>query len=147
MGSMLEGFKVQVAMCFLAKNSTLLAQRAMLAWRCASSLSGRDHFGEISRSRCFLAWRVLAAQQRSGEQKEMLDLIESSNGWILHLQRERWSYEEQLQAADLQIQELQEALEAEEKSKEALLLQLQQLQEHRTHRPWLRAVEPVAVQQ
>eukprot|EP00434_Breviolum_minutum_P002352 symbB.v1.2.002077.t2/scaffold111.1/size324890/11 len=93
------------------------------------------------------AWRVLAAQQRSGEQKEMLDLIESSNGWILHLQRERWSYEEQLQAADLQIQELQEALEAEEKSKEALLLQLQQLQEHRTHRPWLRAVEPVAVQQ
>eukprot|EP00434_Breviolum_minutum_P002353 symbB.v1.2.002078.t1/scaffold111.1/size324890/12 len=54
MGSMLEGFKVQVAMCFLAKNSTLLAQRAMLAWRCASSLSGRDHFGEISRSRCFL---------------------------------------------------------------------------------------------
>eukprot|EP00435_Cladocopium_sp_Y103_P047146 s899_g13.t1 len=73
------------------------------------------------------AWWLHILQQRSPEQKEMLELIESSNGWIQRLQRERWAYEERLAAADGQIRALEEALDAEEKSKEALMLHLGRL--------------------
>ncbi|CAJ1420300.1 unnamed protein product [Effrenium voratum] len=82
---------------------------------------------------CFLAWvseltsRRLA--QSSSERDEMLELVESSNTWILQLQRERRDYEEQLLPALQQVHDLQEALAFEVGAKEDLIFQIQHLQE------------------
>lgn len=120
--------KAKVVLGHLSKQSNMLGQRALLAWH---AVTKRRSMGPPSPApggcaphRCFLAWRLHILQQRSPEQKEMLELIESSNGWIQRLQRERWAYEERLAAADGQIRALEEALDAEEKSKEALMLHL-----------------------
>ncbi|CAL1134069.1 unnamed protein product [Cladocopium goreaui] len=124
-----QRLKAKVVLGHLSKQSNMLGQRAVLAWHAVTTRRPRvvplGGAHGVRPHRCFLAWRLHILQQRSPEQKEMLELIESSNEWIQRLQRERWAYEERLAAADGQIRALEEALDAEEKSKEALMLHLE----------------------
>lgn len=136
-----QRLKAKVVLGHLSKQSNMLGQRALLAWHAVTTRRSRANPFGGPHHRCFLAWWLHILQQRSPEQKEMLELIESSNGWIQRLQRERWAYEERLAAADGQIRALEEALDAEEKSKEALMLHL----EHRSSPMRFGTREPVAV--
>lgn len=142
-----QRLKAKVVLGHLSKQSNMLGQRTLLAWHAVTTRRPRvvplGGAHGVRPHRCFLAWRLHILQQRSPEQKEMLELIESSNEWIQRLQRERWAYEERLAAADGQIRALEEALDAEEKSKEALMLHL----EHRSSPMRFASREPVAIPQ